>query len=159
MGGFACAKSSQRGMWEWFSLHCRGLGRRPFFPFLYCTSSSQVQSLCCLSKNACVKMIVHASACLWCCCAVLSSACQEPKSAGAALQSHLWDMKPHQHGMGWLVTHEYLVTAWLIPWDKSTERRLRSGCLSPVELHWPVRPSFPLHIYWARSMHMMPWTN
>lgn len=72
---------------------------------------------------------------------------------------HLWDMKPHQHGMGWLVTHEYLVTAWLIPWDKSTERRLRSGCLSPVELHWPVRPSFPLHIYWARSMHMMPWTN
>lgn len=30
-------------MWEWFNLYCRGLGRRPVLPFLYCTSSRQVQ--------------------------------------------------------------------------------------------------------------------
>jgi len=43
MGGFACANSGQGGMWEWFNLHWRGLGRRPVLLSLYCVSSRHVQ--------------------------------------------------------------------------------------------------------------------
>lgn len=83
-----------------------------FFPFCIALHQARSSPLCCLSKNARMMLTVHASACLQCCCDVLCSACQEPKSAGAALQysmSHLWDMQPHHHDMGYPVTPEYLV--------------------------------------------------
>lgn len=64
LGGFACAKSGQQGMWVWFSLHCRGLGSWPALPAQCCPYQGWSSPLGCSNSTARAKLGAQSSACL-----------------------------------------------------------------------------------------------